>query len=205
VELEAELERTIAAHRERIVRVHEHELGLLAGKWNAPAKRRLYSHASAELRGLRRQLRQYMLDCRFQDAEAVSAMAQRRELAEQAEAAKQMQHDFEEAQKKLRAKQAGELLFAEQDARVQVARLRQARARGRQGLMNLAYKFQKRAGEISDPEKLWNIHQAKRREEAARGGQIEATPRLAKLAEDDLPAGDDALIALPPLRMINTI
>jgi hypothetical protein len=116
-----------------------------------------------------------------------------------------VQHDFEEAQKKLRAKQAAEVAFADEDGKVQVARLAQKRERGRQALMNMTCKFLKRAGEISDPERLWNIHQAKRREEAARGGQVEAAPRLAKLAVGDFPTREDALIALPPLRMTNTI
>jgi hypothetical protein len=202
---EDELRHRLAIHRAALVKVHERECALLTEKWNSDTKRRQYNHASMQLRALRKQFRMLMIDCKFQDAEAVKAIMVRTEKAEQAESAAAMQHDFEEAQKKLREKQTGELNYADDAARVQLAQLRQRRLWGRQTFMNKRRKFEKLAGQISDAEKLWNIQQAKRKEELAKRGQVEATVRIARLADEDLPSGEDALITLPPLKMANTV
>jgi hypothetical protein len=206
VRLEEVLRQRLAEHRERLLRVHAHELQLLMDKWGSDAKRRQYSHASIQLRYLRKQYRRYMIDCQFQDAEALNAIVTRTERAEQAEAAAQLQHDFDESIKKLKEKQVAELAYADDAARVQIAHLRQRRLYGRQKFMNKTRKFEKWAGEISDPEKLWNLHQAERKVELAKGGQSEAATRLSRLTEEDVPQGeDDALIELPPLRVANVV
>jgi hypothetical protein len=63
--------------------------------------------------------------------------------------------------------------------------------------VNQRRKFERRA----EQEKLWNLHQAQRNEAMARG---ERSGALLRLPGEEVPEGDDALIALPPLRIVNT-
>jgi hypothetical protein len=174
-------------------------------KWGAESKKRQYNHASTQLKALKRQLRMYIIECKFDEAEEVKVLMTRTQEAEQADACKQMQHDFEEAQQRLKAKQAAELAFADESGALQIVQLRQKRGWGRQTFLNKKRKFEKRAGQISDAERLWNWHQAQRKDELARGGQAEGLSRTTKLSESDIPAEGDSFIPLTPLRMSSTI
>jgi hypothetical protein len=199
--LEEELKERLGKQRDRLLFVHENEMKCFLAKWNSDAKRRRYNRASQNLRFLRRQLRLYMLQCKFGEAEEINSELMRTEAAEQAEAAKQMQQDFDEAHAKLQKKQAGEIASFEDAAGVQIAQLQQRRTQGRQLFMSKERRFEHRAEQISDPERLWSLHQLQRKEGMAKGGLAEASMRAARLNEDDFPDRDDGTIQLPPLRI----
>jgi hypothetical protein len=154
---------------------------------------------------LKRQYRMYLKECKFQEADEVGAIIAKTERTEQEEAGRQMQRDFDEVLKKLRAKQASEVACAEDAEKLMIAQLRQKRNRGRMQLVNQRRRFEKWAEQIADPDRLWNMLLAQLREEIARGGTMEAPVRIAQLTEDELPAKDEAVLALPPLRIAATI
>jgi hypothetical protein len=201
VRLENELKARLARQRDRLLFVHGNEMKCFVVKWSSDPKRRQYNRASQNLRFLRRQLRLYMLQCRFTEAEEVKNMLIRTEEAEQTDAANQLQHDFDDAHAKLQRKQAGEVALFDDAAKIQITQLQQRRTLRRQLFVNEKRKFDHRADQIADPERLWNLHQMQRMEEIAKGGQPKAQVCVTRLAEDDLPDRDDGTIQLPPLRI----
>jgi hypothetical protein len=203
--LEEALQQRLSQQRARLLQAHERLTAAHARSWTSPAKRRQYNHASSELCALRRQFRLYVKECQFVDAEEVSGLIARAEGAERADAGKQMQHDFEESQKKLKARMQAELDWGDEAARVQLAQLRQRRAWGRQLYVNKRRKIEARAEQVSDSDRLWNAHLAELRQEVSRGSRFGETMRLARLTDEDVPSGDDTTIALPALRLTATL
>ena len=199
--MEEDLRAKQADQKQKLLKVHEHEMKVLTDRWTARSMQRRYNHASFALRNNKKQFRLLMLDCRFKEAESLKEVIDRMERSEQADATKQMQVDFEEAQKKLRVKQLGEVDNLDQKAELQIQQLRQRRSWLRQAFMNKKRKFEQRAGQISDPDKLWNLNQLQRKEEIAAGASLATPNTAARLNDEDIADREEATIQLPPLRV----
>ena len=194
-----------AEQKQKLIKVHQHEMKVLSDRWTARSMQRRYNHASFTLRNNKKQFRLLMLDCRFKEAEALKEVIDRMEKSEQADAIKQMQSDFEEAQKKLRVKQLGEIQNLDQKAELQIQQLRQRRGWLRQAFMNKKRKFEQRATQIADPDKLWNLNQLQRKEEIAAGAMLTTPNTAARLNDEDIADREDPTIPLPPLRVSLTM
>lgn len=199
--LEVELRGRLAEQRKRILLLHQKELDKHIKKWSAESMKRQYNHASFKLRGLQKQFRLLMLECRFNEAEDIKATIDRMVEREQQDAIKQMQHDFEESTNKLKAKLDVEMTSYEERGQVQIKQLKQKREWLRLSFLNKERKFEQKAAQISDQEKLWNVHQLQRKDELAKGKKL-STPNTAnRLNEEDVKDREMPTIQLPPLRI----
>lgn len=199
--MEEELRAKLEEQKQKVIAVHQHQTKLLEERWNSQAMQRRYNHASFTLRTNKKQFRLLMLECRFKEAETLKAVIDKMERSEQADAVKQMQSDFDDAEKALRAKQLNELQNIDQRAELQIKQLRQRRGWLRQAFLNKKKKFEQRAEQIADPDKLWNLAQLQRKEEIAAGGIASAPNTAARLNEKDIRDREEATLRLPPLRL----
>jgi hypothetical protein len=199
--LERDLRNELSAHRGRVVSVHDFEAKVHGEKWTSDQKRRLYCHASSDLRFLRRQFRLYMGDCNFEDAEVVKRMIDRAQRNELVSNSLQMHHDFGESRTKMKERHQVELKHYDDAATLQLTQLRQRRACGRDLFLNKRRKFEGRVVQIADQDKLWNLDGLRRKDEASRGSTAPIGSRTTKLTARDIPMSDDTQIPLPPLRI----
>lgn len=199
--LEVELRGRLAEQRKRILLIHQKELDKHIKKWSSESMKRQYNHASFKLRGLQKQFRLLMLECRFIEAEDIKATIDRMQQREQQDAIKQMQLDFEESTNKLKAKLDVEMTSYEQRGEVQIRQLQQKREWLRLSFLNKERKFEQKAAQISDQEKLWNSHQLQRKDELAKGKKL-STPNTAnRLNDEDVVDRETPTIQLPPLKI----
>ena len=199
--LEVELRGKLAEQRKRILLIHQKELDKHIKKWSADSMIRQYNHASFQLRGLQKQFRLLMLECRFIEAENIKTTIDRMQQREQQDAIKQMQLDFETSTNKLKAKLDLEMTSYEQRGEVQIRQLKQKREWLRLSFLNKERKFEQKAAQISDQEKLWNAHQLQRKDELAKGKKL-STPNTAnRLNDEDVMDRETPTIQLPPLKI----
>lgn len=197
--LEVELRGKLAEQRKRILILHQKELDKHVQKWSSDAMRRQYNHASFKLRALQKQFRLLMLECRFTEAEPIKATIDRMQKREQQDAMKQMQLDFEESTNKLKAKLDLEMTSYEQRGEVQIRQLQQKREWLRLSFLNKERKFEQKAAQVSDQEKLWNTHQLQRKEELAKGKNLSAPNTSNRLSDEDVKDREVPTLQLPPL------
>jgi hypothetical protein len=114
--------------RDALLASHQAELDALEEHWKTPTKFRLYNRASNNLTVLRRQLAFLLVQCRFKEAEDVRRMVDEETRFEEEENHLVMQRDYDEAVKKVIARQAEELATFDNKAAVQVQTYLQDRA-----------------------------------------------------------------------------
>ena len=202
--MEEELRAKLADQKQKVIAVHQYQMKCLEDRWSSQAMQRRYNHASFTLRNNKKQFRLLMLDCRFKEAERVKASIDKMERSEQADAIKQMQADFDDAEKALVAKQMSEIQNIDQKAELQIQQLRQRRGWLRQAFLNKKRKFEQRAEQIADPDKLWNLSMLQRKEEMATGSSLMTPNTSARLSETDIQDREEATIRLPPLKLGGT-
>jgi hypothetical protein len=203
--MEFDLVRKLDVQRKRLLESHDYGLDDHEARWTADAKVRQYSHASTRLVFLRGQFKWLMTQCRFKEAEDVRRIIERTEQAEQELAFTCMQRDYEESLAKVKVKQQGELDFFNTHAEIQLKQLRQARAMERVTLVNKQRKVDEYERRISDPDKLWNQHQAARVNElVAKRGSRSPTGMITKMSRADITVRtekEENIISLPPLNL----
>lgn len=132
----AELERDIDARaeeqRQKLEQQQQQEREEMVAFWQTDQKQRQYNHASPALMGLRRQLLVLIKAGRFNELEAVQRDADALEAAEMEQSYRAMQHDFNEAYKKLQVKHEAEKAAAAMSTENAKDRLRVQRGRNRQ-------------------------------------------------------------------------
>lgn len=200
-EMEQELKGKLARQRERILQSHQRELDAHVQKWSQESMKRQYNHASFQLRTLQKQFRLLMLECRFQEAEELKSVIDKKAKSEQQDAVKQMQHDFEVSTNKLKQKMDSEMTSYEQRAQIQIKSLQQKRSWLRLSFMNKQKKIEQMASHVSDREKLWNTKQLQRKEELARGRSLTTPNTSSRLNEEDVIDREHPTLQLPPLRV----
>ena len=131
-------------------------------KWKMDAKMRQYNHASYHLVFQRKLLENLMQQGRFGEAEVVQKNIQRLEMQERESAYKVMQHDYNLSLKKLDEKHGNEMVFFQQNADVQMVKLKQKRAMERQRYINQKRKIDKRGEDAHDKERVWAAAQTQR-------------------------------------------
>lgn len=131
-------------------------------KWKMESKVRQYNHASYHLVIQRKQLANLLQQCRFSEAEVVQKNIERLEMQERESAYKVMQHDYNESLKKLEMKHDNEMIFFQQNADVQMVKLKQKRAMERQRYVNQKRKIDKRGEDAHDKERVWAAAQTQR-------------------------------------------
>ena len=131
-------------------------------KWKMDAKMRQYNHASYHLVFQRKLLENLMQQGRFAEAEVVQKNIQRLEMQERESAYKVMQHDYNLSLKKLDEKHGNEMVFFQQNADVQMVKLKQKRAMERQRYINQKRKIDKRGEDAHDKERVWAAAQTQR-------------------------------------------
>lgn len=186
--------------RDTLNAVHQKELDDFDAHWKSPAKQRLYNRASPQLTSMRRQLAFMLVDCRFKDAEEVRAIVDRRTQFEEKENHMLMQHDFDEALKKLKAKQALETESFEEKAEVEREKLKQDRAKQRVGWENRAKKIAAKGEVVKDMDRLWNHEKNQRIANLSKTcASVAASLPSTKLTRKDIADQEMVVLTLPPL------
>lgn len=202
LELE-QLKNKLKAQRQRMIEHHERELEQHSKRWTSDAKTRQYSHATNKLVFLRKQFKLLMTQCRFREANEVKAIMERTERAEEAEAYKNLQHDFDQSLAKLQQKHRDELLFFDEQVKIKIKQLEQQRARLRVAYLNKKKRMDQLEKKVLDADKLWNLQKLERTEELSSGTMRGSLGmRTTKLSLSDIRARsdkDENLISLPPL------
>jgi hypothetical protein len=159
----------------------------------------LYNRPSYRVTVLRRQQVLLAAQCRVEEADHVAKLIEEGVRQDEKEHARARQRDYEESMTKLKAKQAGELEFFDEQCVIEVAQLKQQREGLRKVISNKTKKVEKRQEMIKDVDRLWNATQAERL------GQITAgSARGKKMPSSHIPIAavdklEGAFLALPPL------
>ena len=198
--LREELENKIMKERMELERRHKQDLDDFEMRWNGQEKNRLYNRPSNVLSALRRQLNFMLTQCRFDEAKEVQKQIDERERFEEDENYLQMQHDFNEALKKLKAKQNSEARFFEEKAHLRVVTFEQKRQRLRVGFENRAKKIKTQKNKVSDPEKAWRVTQNRRIEDGALLKKVTPSQAaISRISRNDIFEKEVVKLSLPPL------
>jgi hypothetical protein len=196
--LEKEMREHQRIQRDELAATHQRELVELEEHWKTPAKLRLYNRASNKLATLRRQLAFLLVQCKFRDAEEVCRMVEEEARLEEAESHRAMQVDYDAALKLELMRQSYEITGFDTSADMQFQKSIQDIGIQRSVYENLGKKITTREEVVTDPEKLWNLEQA-RRSHAIVGNIGKPQLPSAKLARKDIKDSDVAIQNLPPL------
>ena len=183
---------------QRLLKQHRQEEDDHLARWSSDAKVRQYNRASAQLSQLRKQARLLIQQCRFPEAEAVTAQIKELEKKEVHNAHEAMQRDYEASADQMAKRHALELENCEQKFSVNQRNLTMKRKRLRAALENKLEKVKHSMERECDEEKVWNSLQMKKKEEISRGI---GDPGIIT-TKVDIPTAsvkDDSTIALPPL------
>lgn len=196
-ELDAQLKEQ--AEKQRVD--HQTELQKHQELWQSEQKIRQYNRPSSNLTIMRKQLHLLLAQCRFDEAEALQKLVDERTATEEDAAYRTMQHAFDEATKKLLAKQQAEEDFLKTSSEVQKRNLLQRRANLRRQIENKEKRIEKRGAETDDKEKLWNKAQVQRLEEITSRPRAATARRSLSISRDDIADKDMKILKLPPLVM----
>ena len=191
------LEKVHKRKRQELEELHQKQLLTHQQHWTSPTKFRLYNRGSNELKFLRRQHADLLVQCRFEEAKRLN-----REINEKMEVEERnnhaiYQHEYEESYALLQQKQRDEDEFLENKIAVEMAALIQRRAKERRVFDNKEKKIKSQENMVKDPEKIWNHKQLQRIEEAtARGLQPSS-----RITRRDIRDREVVLLRLPPLRL----
>jgi hypothetical protein len=204
-QMEQDLCNKLNEQRKKLQQTHDAALESHARRWTKDAKIRLYNHASTRLVFLRGQFKWLMTQCRFREAEDVRKIIERTESDEEILSGTDMQRDYGESLAKLQTKQQGELDFFNTHAEIRLKQLRQTRVVQRNTLVNKHRKIDEYEKRISDPDKLWNLHQTERINKLASGTESKQTGgTTTKMSKADITVRsekDENIISLPPLNL----
>ncbi|KAK8897108.1 hypothetical protein M9Y10_015042 [Tritrichomonas musculus] len=179
---------------------HQKEINDFEVRWNGQEKNRLYNRPSNVLSTLRRQLNFMLTQCRFEEAQEVQKQIDEREKFEKEENYLQMQHDFNEALKKLTNKQNSEKRFFEERSKLRLVTFEQKRQRKRIGYENREKKIKSQKNTASNPEKAWHATQYRRLEEGAILKKVPPSQAaVTRIARRDIFEKEVITLALPPL------
>jgi hypothetical protein len=198
----AELEEELAREKERLKEEHEAQAQEHLERWNSAEKCRQYNRASNALTVLQKQHAQLLIQCRFEDAQAVNRLREARMHEEQAIQHAMHEKDFEESAKYLAEKQAAEDQFFEAKKEVQIAQFKRRKALERRVLENKEKKIEVKGKLAQDAEKLWNLAQVQRLEDLCDPETIresEGPMPSSKMTKRDLQDPDVVILTLPPL------
>jgi hypothetical protein len=196
--LDRELKERQKQQRDALAAAHQRELDEFEEHWQAPAKFRLYNRATNALTVLRRQRAFLLVQCRFKEAEEAARLIAEETRAEEADSHAAMQRDYDEALKKVVAKQGEEMETFEARAAVQIQKFHQDRATERRVYENRGRKISAREEIAKDKDALWN-HQKTHRARAIAEDAGKLPVRSAKLSRGDIADRDVAVLNLPPL------
>lgn len=194
--LTRELKEQLNAKRQSLHNQHAQELEDFEERWTSPPKERLYNRASYTLTSMRRQLKVMLQQCQFDDAEEVQEQIRRRKASEESENSFIMRHDFNEALRKLEAKQAEEKRLFEESAALKLKTLSDRRQRLRVRFVNREKYMERREKMIQDCDKLWTHAQLHR---DSISPTLRSIPPSLKVTKKDLDEVEVINLELPRL------
>ena len=183
---------------QRLIKQHEQEENEHLARWSSDAKVRQYNRASAQLSNLRKQARLLVQQCRFKEAEVVTAEIRELERKEVQNAHEAMQRDYEVSADAMAKRHQIEIENCEQKFSVNQRNLTMRRKRLRAALENKLEKVKHQMERECTEDKVWNSLQMKLKEEISKGN---ADPGIIT-TKVDIPTAsvkDDSTITLPPL------
>ena len=189
--------------KEALKKQHEEETKQFYDKWTSSSKLRQYNHASSQLRNYRKQFKQLMLQCRFDEAEYINQLINKCETQERLVASETMQHDYSHSLEKLQQKQKNEIQFLDEKMKIQ----RSTYIRGREYLRlqfnNKKKRLDAKEAEVNDIDHLWSKQRLDRQNETSATKTVLFNRLVEKDFKNDLFA-DETTIKLPPLDLRGT-
>ena len=198
-QLKEDLNQRIEEQRQAMVDNHAQQKKELEEHWTTPNKMRMYNRASNSLGVLKKKHKLLLTQARFNEAEAIDQIIKQRLKEEEVINHEHHQADFDMALGLLQAKQKDEMVFFEENAKVQVQKLTQSRARLRVGWENQKKRYEARQQLVKDSDKLWNSEQFQRRDLANTKMMMRPTQPLGRITAKDIPDLDLPILELPPL------
>lgn len=196
-----ELEDTHKVKREELTESHKEQLLDHQKHWTAPSKYRLYNRASPDIAVMHRTHQFLLMQCRFDEAEALDQEIQVKLKYEEATNAKNYQRAYEESLSLLTQKQRDEQEDLENRLAIEIASLTQKRSRGRKYLDNKAKRVNLKGEAANDPDKLWNLMQMQRLEEATNANKSGLLLPSSKMKRRDFKDQAVKFLTLPPLNL----
>jgi hypothetical protein len=187
-----------AERRRDLVETHKNEIRKHKKQWNSRRMVRMYNRPSQNVRALRERRTWLAVQCRFDEADDAHKVSNKETQSAERDRGNSRQNDYKVSLEQLKAKQSGELALFDENAVIEIARLRHDRVMMRKAIDNKGKKIEMEGEFLKDVERVWNAKRVQRFQQITQG--IAECWSFGHLKREEVGKSDGAVLVLPPLR-----